>query len=461
MSQVRLRLLSEAIQSPRRWIASSLPLLAMTVIPATAIAQEAPPLEVDVVGGVQAPMTIAVPPLPAAAEAPTPAGNTGQIGQQISGVIASDLRSSGLFTPIGPGGIPTYSYSAATSPAFATWRNQGVQALISGFVEARPDGQLTVGCYLFDVAAGRELTRKGYTVAPTNWRRAAHKCADAIYSRLSGEGGFLDTRVVYVAESGPKTRRVKRIAIMDSDGSNHRYLTEGKATVVTPRFSPRGDRLVYMSYAGRRARVYVLDLASGRERLLVPGATMTSSARFSPDGSRIVFAMSSAGNTDIYVVNAAGGTPTRLTSAPGADTSPSFSPDGNRIVFESDRSGTQQLYVMNSDGSNQRRITFGGSRYASPVWSPRGEWIAFTRISGGTFGVGIMNPSGQGERMLSSSWLDEGPSWAPNGQYVMFHRISQGSGASALYAVSINGGAPRRLPTPQNGSDPSWSPLQD
>jgi TolB protein len=427
-----------------------------------ALAQDQPsgPLEVDVVGGIQAPMAIAVPVMPTPANTPTPAGQTAALGSQVAGVVASDLRSSGLFTPIGPGGIPGYSYPEATNPSFPNWRNQGVQALVSGFVQARPDGQITVGCYLFDVTAGRELARQGFVVPPASWRRAAHKCADTIYSRLTGQSGWLDTRVVYVAETGPKTRRVKRIAIMDSDGSNLRYLTEGKATVVTPRFSPDGSRLVYMSYVGRRPRVWVLDLASGRERLLVPGAVMTSAPRFSPDGRRIVFAMSAGGNTDIYAGDAAGGTPVRLTGSPGADTSPSYSPDGRRIVFESDRSGDQQLYMMNADGSGQRRISFGGGRYAQPVWGPRGDLIAFTKMGGGSFRIGVMSPSGGGEKILTNSWQDESPSWAPNGQYVMFNRTTQGSGDTALYAVSVNGGAARRLPTPQNGSDPSWSPLQ-
>ena len=311
---------------------------------------------------------------------------------------------------------------------------------------------------LYDVTAGRQLASQGFVVAPANWRRAAHNCADTVYSRLTGEGAFLDTRVVYVAETGPKNNRQKRIAIMDSDGSNHRYLTEGRATVVTPRFSPDGSRLAYMSYAGRRPRVYVLDLATGRERLLVPGLAMTSAPRFSPDGRRIVFAMSQGGTTDIYVTNADGSSaPTRLTTAPGIDTSPSFSPDGSRIVFESDRSGSQQLYVMNADGSNQRRISFGGGGYASPVWSPRGDLIAFTRV--GSFRIGIMRPDGRDIKILTDGWQDEAPSWAPNGQFVMFNRFTRG-GQTSLFAVPISGGPARRLPTPQEGSDPSWSPLQ-
>ena len=421
---------------------------------ASAAAQDTGPLEVDVVGGIQAPMAIAVPAMPSA-------NGDVAIGRQIAEIISSDLRSTGLFTPLGPGGIAGYSYAEASNPVYATWRSAGAAALVAGYVEGGGTGRLTLACYLYDVSAGRELVRQGFAVNANDWRRAAHKCADLVYSRLSGEQPFLDTRVVYVAETGPKNARVKRIAIMDSDGSNHRYLTAGKATVLTPRFSPRGDKLVYMSYQGRRPRVYVMDVATGTERLLVPGTAFTFAPRFSPDGSQIVFSMAARGNTDIYVVNANGGTPRRLTATPGADTSPSFSPDGNRIVFESDRSGSQQLYVMNYDGSNQRRISFGGGNYASPSWSPRGDLIAYTRIGGGAFRIGVMSPGGGGERLLTNAWQDEGPSWAPNGQFVMFHRTAQGSGNATLYAVSINGGQPRRMPTPVGGSDPSWSPLNN
>ncbi|MEA1072743.1 Tol-Pal system beta propeller repeat protein TolB [Sphingomonas sp. LY160] len=425
--------------------------------PMPALAQEEPPpVEVEIVGGgVKGNVTIAVPAIP------SQAGPGDGVGRQIAEVISADLRSTGLFTPLGPNGVATYGAAQAATPAYPTWRAAGASALVSGYVESGAGGRLTLACYLFDVTAGRELARQGFAVNAGDWRRAAHKCADLVYSRLSGEQPFLDTRVVYVAETGPKNARVKRIAIMDSDGSNHRYLTPGQATVLTPRFSPRGDKLVYMSYQGRRPRVYVMDMASGSTRLLVPGTAFTFAPRFSPDGNRIVFSMASGGNTDIYVVGANGGTPQRLTSTPGADTAPSFSPDGRRITFESDRSGSQQIYVMNDDGSGQRRISFGGGAFATPVWSPRGDLIAFTKIGGGAFRVGVMNSSGGGERLLTNAWQDEGPSWAPNGQFVMFHRTAQGSGNATLYSVSINGGQPRRMPTPVGGSDPSWSPLND
>ena len=424
----------------------------LTGLASVAVAQDAPqgePLPELVGGSVRTNTAIAVPVMP---------GDV--VGRQVAEVIASDLRSTGMFTPLGPSGLPPYSVEEAGSPAYPSWRNAGVAALVSGYIEPRADGRITLACYLHDVTAGRMLANQGFAVASSDWRRAAHKCADLVYSRLSGQQPFLDTRIVYVAETGPKDNRQKRVAIMDSDGSNHRYLTIGRHTVVTPRFSPRGDKLVYVSYIGRRPRVLLYDVASGQERLLIPGNHITFAPRFSPDGRDVVFSMAEDGNTDIYVVSASGGAPRRLTATPGADTSPSFSPDGRRIVFESDRSGTQQLYVMNADGSGQRRISFGGGRYASPSWSPTGNFIAFTKIAG-PFRIGIMSPSGGGEKILTDGWQDEGPSWAPNGQFVMFHRTPQGAGAARLYAVPVDGGAARLMPTPVGGSDPSWSPLNN
>jgi TolB protein len=426
-----------------------LPLLALALVASPVAAQDIDPPEV-VGGSVRTAQTVAVPVLPTQAADPS-------LGAQVAGVIAADLRSTGAFAPIGPEGLPQVSFPQGLNPDFPTWRTAGAAQLVTGYVQGGPAGSLTLACTLFDVISGRELVRQGYAVSAGNWRRAAHKCADAVYTKLTGEQPFLDTRVVFVAESGPQTRRLKRIAIMDSDGSNLRYLTEGEATVVTPRFSPDGSRLAYLSYQGRRGRVWVMDLATGTKRLLVHSLAQTSAPRFSPDGRRIAFAMSADGNTDIFIANADGsGAPVRLTTSPGIDTAPDFSPDGSRIVFESDRSGTQQLYVMNADGSNERRISSGGPS-ASPAWSPRGDKIAFVRV--GAFRVGVMNPDGSGERLLTNGWQDESPSWAPNGQFVMFNRFSR-AGTTSLYAVPLNGGSARRLPTPQDGSDPSWSPLQ-
>jgi len=417
-------------------------------------------LVVDVEGGVSAPMPIAIPTMPTAAVVQTAAGSTDVLGRQLSEIVAGDLRNSGLFTPLPPAQLRTVSVPEVTAPAFDYWGGTGAQSLVQGYVRANGDGSLTVGCYLYDVTARNELARQGFVVQPSEWRRAAHKCADSIYSRLTGEGPYFDSRVVYVSETGPKAHRIKRLAIMDQDGANHRFLTNGQSIVLTPRFAPNQQSIVYMSYEGNQPSIYVYDLGSGHPRRVVSNASLTFAPRFSPDGRSILFSMATAGNTDIYRVSSQGGTPQRLTNSPGIDTGGSYSPDGSRIVFESDRSGGQQIYVMNADGSNQQRISFGGGRYATPVWSPRGDLIAFTRIAG-SFRIGIMSPSGSGEKLLTNEWQDEGPSWSPNGRVITFYRSGRGSSGKAdLWMVDLTGNVERKIPTPLDGSDPAWGPLR-
>ena len=417
-------------------------------------------LVVDVEGGTSSPTPIAIPVMPAQQIVDTPAGSTDALGQQLSTIIANDLRNSGLFTPLPPAQLRTVTVPEVTAPAFPYWSGTGAQALVQGYVRANGDGTLTVGCYLYDVAAQTELTRQGFVVPPADWRRAAHKCADSVYSRLTGEGPYFDSRVVYVSETGPKAKRIKRLAIMDQDGANHRFLTNGQSIVLTPRFAPNQQSIVYMSYVGRVPAIYVYDIGSGRQRLVVQNVATTFAPRFSPDGRYILFSMATGGNTDIYRVSSQGGTPQRLTNAPGIDTGGSYSPDGSRIVFESDRSGGQQLYVMNADGSNQQRISFGGGRYATPVWSPRSDLIAFTKISG-AFRIGVLSPSGGGERLLTNSWQDEGPSWSPNGRVITFFRSGRGgAGKADLFMVDLTGNVERKIPTPLDGSDPAWGPLR-
>ncbi len=428
--------------------------------PGQAPAQEEEGLSVDVTDTASADLTIMIPAMPAAQAVQTPAGNTETLGRQIAEVIAADLRNTGLFKPIGPDGVRAPSVGEVRAPDFSYWRNGSAQALVQGYVQAGAGGRLTVGCYLYDVALGTQLTRSGFEVGPSDWRRAAHKCADSIYSRLSGEGPYFDSRVVYVSETGPKNKRIKRLAIMDQDGANHRFLTNGQSIVLTPRLSPDDRRIAYMSYQNDKPSLYVYDLSNGTQRLLVTDVSMAFAPRFSPDGRWILFTMSTAGNADIYRVASTGGSPQRLTNGPGIDTGGSYSPDGSKIVFESDRSGTQQLYVMNSDGSNPQRISFGGGRYATPVWSPRGDLIAFTRMGGG-FRIGVMNPSGGGEKLLTEAWGDEGPSFSPNGRVLMFYRGAQGrAGKADVWSVDLTGSNARRIPTPLDGSDPAWGPLR-
>jgi TolB protein len=398
---------------------------------------------------------VIVPPLSTPENQRTSAGWSGVIARQVADVIAADLRSSVELVPLGPENARVYPYAEATAPSFREWRKTGAKSLVTGFVQVRPDGRLTVACYLHDIAGGREVARKGFVVPPGEWRRAAHRCSDAVYAGLTKRPGWFDTKIAYVAESGIRSARVKRIAVMDSDGTSHRYLTAGDVTVLRPRLSPDGERLAYVSFAGGQTHVRLVDLSSSEDRPLLPGTAMTFAPSFSTDGRRLVFSMAIDGNTDVYIANADGGALQRLTSTPGIDTSPSFSPDGARIVFESDRSGTPQLYTMNANGSEQRRISFGGANYQSPAWSPDGDLIAFTRRAGDGLRVGVMSATGLNERILTRGADDEVPSWAASGRQLVFQRTE--GARTALYVASVDGGGERRIVTPQDGSDPHWS----
>ncbi|WP_225204701.1 Tol-Pal system beta propeller repeat protein TolB [Novosphingobium huizhouense] len=403
---------------------------------------------------------IAIPAFPTDASVATAAegGNTEALGRNLARVVYNDLKNNGLFKPVGPDALPGIGYFQVTAPSFDFWRGRSTEMLVQGFVKAAPDGKLTVGCYLYDVALGSELIRQGYVVQPAEWRRAAHKCADMVYARLSGENPFFDSKIAYIAETGPKDHRRKQLAIMDSDGANHRFITNGQATALTPRYSPDYSKIVYLSYLNGYPRIYVYDIGTGQQRLVTQGKGPTFAPRWSPDGKWILYSMAIGGNTDIYRVSAQGGPSTRLTNTPGINVGGSYSPDGSRIVFESDRSGSQQVYVMNADGSNQRRISFFGGRAATPEWSPRGDQIAFTHIAG-NFRIAVMDPNGQSVRDLTDSWQDEAPTWSPNGRIIQFFRTEKNSGKTGIWQVDLTGRNERKLNTPVDASDPAWGPV--
>ena len=428
-------------------------------LPAAASAQTGAPQSEDIVADAKLDTIIAIPGFATDADRQTDAYSTGDLGRKIGEVITADLRNNGLFTPRGPDQVRAIGYNEVTSPQFPGWKTINAEVLVQGFVRAGSPSEITVGCYLYDVGLGTELSRQGYVVPARDWRRAAHKCSDIIYSRLTGEQPFFDSRIAYIAESGPKNNRRKQLAVMDSDGANHRILTSGGATALTPRFSPNYQSILYLSYVDGNPRIYIYDIGTGRQRLVTQSSNATFAPRWSPDGRTILYSMAVGGNTDVYKISANGGTPEKLTNAPGIDVGGSFSPDGRQIVFESDRSGSQQIYVMNADGSGQKRISFGSGRYATPEWSPRGDLIAFTRIAG-NLRIGVMRPDGGGERLLTDSWQDEAPTWAPNGRVIQFFRTAQGSGDTSIWQVDVAGANERRLPTPGNGSDPAWGPIR-
>ena len=386
------------------------------------------------------------------------------VGAQMAGVIRNNLQNSGLFRVIPSSAYIQKDVDATAPPRFQDWRSVGAAGLVVGQVTS-VGGNIKVDFRLWDVIASAQAAGLSFTSQPNNWRRLSHIISDAIYKRVTGEEGYFDTRVAYVSETGPLNGRVKRIAIMDQDGANNRYITDGATIAITPRFSPTLQEIVYMAFGENKGppRVYLQSVDSGRRELMGNFPGMSFAPRFSPDGSRIAMSLSQDGRTNLFEMDVRGRSQRRLTNSPAIDTSPCYSSDGTQIVFNSDRGGTQQLYIMPSGGGGERRISFGEGRYATPVWSPRGDYIAFTKISSGGFGIGIMRPDGSGERLLANGFLVEGPTWAPNGRVMMFFRQQPNSGGRAgsvtLHAIDITGRFERQVPTPTDASDPAWSPL--
>ena len=422
-------------------------LAALAPLPASAA------LQVDVTQGNVQPVPIAIPDMVSADPAQA------QLGAQISGVIRADLDRSGLFKSIDPRAFVEHINNINVAPTFQSWRAINAQGLVAGQVSLQPDGRLKVEFRLWDVFGESQMLGQQFFTQPENWRRVAHLVSDAIYERITGEKGYFDTRIVFISESGPAIKRVKRLAVMDEDGANPIFLTRGDYLVLTPRFNPTAQMIAYMSYISTKPHVYLFDLETGRQEELGNFPNMTFSPRFSPDGNRVALALESGGNSDIYVMDLRSRAIQRLTTDPAIDSAPSFSPDGRQIAFESDRGGSKQIYVMNADGSGQRRISFGAGENGTPVWSPRGDLIAFTKQQGAHFTIGVMRPDGTGERMITNAYHDEGPTWAPNGRVLMFTREASNNRGSQIWSVDITGRNEQRVMTPGDASDPAWSPL--
>ncbi len=446
-----------AAEPPRRhWLARAAALM-VAALGAAALLAPHPAgalVELDVTSGQIQPVPIAIPSF-------LGGGADAELGANIAGVISNDLKRSGLFLPIDPASFPASQNSTDATPSFGEWRVTSAQALVVGGVGRQPDGKLRAEFRLWDVFAGQQMAGQQFFATPDNWRRIAHIIADAIYQRMTGEKGYFDSRVVFVDETGTKDRRTKKLAIMDQDGANVRYLTKGTDLVLTPRFNPSAQEVAYMSYAGGdQPRVYMLNTVTNQRSLVGNFPGMTFAPRFSPDGQSVVMSLQQEGNANIYVMDLGSKKVTRLTADSAIDTSPCYSPDGSHIVFESDRGGAQQLYVMGADGSNPQRITFGEGTYSTPVWSPRGDLIAFTRRNGGQFGIGVIKPDGSGMRILTEGFHNEGPSWAPNGRVIMFFRDTPGgNGGPQLWTIDLTGYNEQRVPSPDFASDPAWSPL--
>ncbi|HTJ63523.1 MAG TPA: Tol-Pal system beta propeller repeat protein TolB [Alphaproteobacteria bacterium] len=391
-------------------------------------------------------------------------GTDQQVGQTIAGVVSNDLRNSGAFRPLDPAAFIQAAQAAADQPRFADWKVLNAQALVTGTISAEPDGRLRADFRLWDVFEGTQLAGFSYKFPAQNQsiRQIAHMISDVVYKTLTGEDGYFNTQIVYIAETGPLDRRIKRLAIMDQDGANNRVLADQPSNLIlTPRFSPNAPEITYMAFMGNRPRVFLRNIETGRQEPLGDFPGMSFSPRFAPDGNRVVFSQAIGGDTNIYVMDTRTRSTQQLTNTPGISTAPSYSPDGAHIVFESDRGGQPQLYVMDAGGGGAKRISFGQGSYDSPVWSPRGDWIAFTKREGGQFYIGVMRPDGSGERVIAQGSHVEGPTWAPNGSVLMYFKqqwTGQTTSRTRIYSIRITGQNEHEIPTPTDASDPAWSP---
>ncbi|CAN5420372.1 Tol-Pal system beta propeller repeat protein TolB [soil metagenome] len=422
--------------------------LAFLMVVALVVPAPSRALEVDVTSGQIDPLPIAIVPF---------IGGTPDT--DVAGVITNNLGRSGYFKPLPPDSFIEQITSFDQQPRFADWRQIQAKALVTGQIIPE-GGRIKAQFRLWDVGAQQQLAAFEFTTSAKSWRRLGHLISDKIYKAMTGIDGYFDTRIVYVAESGPKDKRVKRLSIMDQDGFNVRNLTDGSDLIVTPRFSPNSLEITYMSYGNNNPKVFLYNIETGQRETVGEFPNMSFSPRFSPDGQRVIMSLQEGGNSDIYVLDLRSRTTQQLTNVPAINTAPSFSPDGSQIAFESDRGGAQQIYLMNADGSNQHRISFGQGRYSTPVFSPDGKYIAFTKIAGGRFAIGVMAPDGSGERILTEGFHNEGPTWAPNGRVIMFFRDEPGdTGGPRLYSVDVSGYNEQLVKTKGFASDPAWSPL--
>jgi len=410
-------------------------------------------LEINVTRGTIEPMPIAIAPFLAES------ASDASIGEKITAVISNDLKNCGLFRPIDRGAFIQDVASLQVQPRFSDWRLINADSLVSGKVEDAGDGKIRVEFRLFDVVREVQIEGRAFTGDMQDWRRMAHKVADAIYKRIVGDEGYFDTQIVYISRQQHGNHRVERIAIMDQDGANNYYVTDGGSLVLSPRFSPTNiNLLTFTGFDHKVAKVYLLNLESNQKILMGNFQGLTFAPRFSPDGNRLAMSFAKAGVTSLYEFNLKSRVINRLTQDPVIDTSPSYSPDGNRIVFNSDRGGQTHLYVMNAGGGGIERISFGQGSYRTPVWSPRGDLIVFTKILRGEFYIGVMRPDGSGERLITRGYLVESPCWCPNGRVILFTREAR-RGDPRLYTIDITGYNERELPTPTSAAHGSWSPL--
>lgn len=413
-------------------------------------------LKVDIIAGASKPIPIAVQKIEAEP-------NLRKDADVIRAVVENDLKTTGLFHIISHDAFPEY-VTTEQLPNFQLWTAIKTQVLVQGKLSETEAGLYKLEFYVWDIDGKEQIEAQSLVASKKSVRRLAHIMADAIYERLTGEYGYFDTQIVFIAESGPVYHRVKRMAIMDQDGHGMRYLSDENVFVMSPHFSPNMQTIVFLSFYNDDPMVWTLDLDTGQQQRLGQFGGMNFAPRFSPDGTRVALSLVKKGITHIYEYNLETKELRQLTFGNSLNTSPSYSPDGKKMAFNSDRSGNQQIYVLDLETGDTERLTYGAGRYATPAWSPDGQFIAFTKIADDTFYIGIMDTRGKNEKILVGGWYMEAPSWAPGSRRLVYYETEKASDdierISHIRSVDITGQNIYEIPLPDNvnGVEPTWSP---
>lgn len=425
--------------------------LAVFVLPAHA------ELKVDIIAGAANPISVAV------QKFETVGNVSAEDSAMIREVVEADLKSTGLFRIVSHDALPEF-VEMGKLPDFKLWNAIKAQVLVQAKLSAESGGKYSLEFYVWDVNGKEQIEAQSLVASKKSARRLAHIMADAIYERLTGEIGYFDTQIVFIAETGPIHNRKKRMAIMDQDGYGMRYLSDEKTFVMSPHFSPNMQTIVFLSYYNNDPMVWTLDLETGEQRRLGQFGGMNFAPRFSPDGTKIALSLVKNGITHIYEYDIETKSLRQLTFGNSLNTSPSYSPDGKKMAFNSDRSGNQQIFILDLETGKVERITYGAGRYATPAWSPDGQFIAFTKIADDTFYIGIMDPRGRNEKILAGGWYMEAPSWAPGSRRLVYYETEKAfddiERISHIRSVDITGQNVYDIELPEgiNGVEPTWSP---
>ncbi|HQY38416.1 MAG TPA: Tol-Pal system beta propeller repeat protein TolB [Giesbergeria sp.] len=397
-------------------------------------------VEVSGVGMTQLPIAIA------------PFRDEAQSPQKIASIVQADLERSGQFRSVDTAGA---RLDEVSRPDLALWRQKTADSLVSGSITRLGDGRFDVRFRLWDVVRGQDLGGQSYVVVQGDLRLVAHRIADFVYEKLTGDRGVFSTRIAYVTKAGPRYS----LWVADADGENAQSALSSPESIISPAWSPSGGQIAYVSFESRKPVVYVHDVATGRRRLVANFRGSNSAPAWSPDGRSLAVTLSRDGNSQLYTIDANGGEPRRLMQSAGIDTEPVFSPDGRSIYFVSDRGGAPQIYKVASTGSNAERVTFSGSYNISPSLSPDGRFLAYISRIGGAFKLHVMELATGAVTAITDTTADERPSFAPNSRLIVY--ATQHQGKESLMTTTLDGKIKARL-AGQGGDirEPDWGPFQ-